>query len=375
MTNQPRLSAAGLAALQETEQIDALTVPQLFDLFTADAALRDHMPPAAYQVDPRDGSVVVFAPSRARRPHAYEEESSNSAGGKDCPICAGKTTGVVDTAVLSQGSTFINKNLFPVVSADFTTAAQTAYGLHFLQWTSTYHERDWHNMPLADCVVVMERLAALERHLLFGPGAARAMKPALAGDENQGHGYVSIIKNYGGAVGGSLRHGHQQILYSSVRPAQLARNQAFMARHQETFTDFILRQNPADLMVRDYGPAVLLVPYFMRRPYNMLLIVKNTTRRYLSELSGEEMTAVAQGWQDAIRAIRRIMPRLGKEIAYNIITHNGPGAGFYFEILPYTQETGGFEHLGLWVSHETPDSAAEYLRQVLGEKDSDKMAV
>ena len=149
MTDQQRLAAAALAALQEIDQIDALTVPQLFDLFAADEALRDHMPPAAYQVDPRDGGVVVFAPSRARRPHAYEEESSKAAGSEDCPICAGKTTGVVDTAVLSQGFTFINKNLFPVLPAERTTTAQTAHGLHFLQWTSTYHDRDWHNMPLA----------------------------------------------------------------------------------------------------------------------------------------------------------------------------------------------------------------------------------
>ena len=40
------------------------------------------------------------------------------------------------------------------------------YGLHFLQWMSSLHDKDWHNMPLEDRVVVMRRLAALEKKLL-----------------------------------------------------------------------------------------------------------------------------------------------------------------------------------------------------------------
>jgi hypothetical protein len=46
---------------------------------------------------------------------------------------------------------------------------------------------------------------------------------------------------------------------------------------------------------------------------------------------------------------------IGKPIAYNIVGHTGPGAGIFFDFLPYTQETGGFEHLGLFVCQNTPE--------------------
>ncbi len=108
------------------------------------------------------------------------------------------------------------------------------------------------------------------------------------------------------------------------------------------------------LLLRDYGPAVLLVPYFMKRPFNMLLILKDVAKQFLSQLTLTEIEAVAEGWHDAIGAILKLMPQIGKVTAHNVITHNGPGAGLYFEFLPYTQETGGFEHLGLWVLPKQP---------------------
>ena len=124
-----------------------------------------------------------------------------------------------------------------------------------------------------------------------------------------------------------------------------------------------------EVTIRDYGPACLLVPYFMRRPYDMILVLTDTTKQYLHQLSKQDLMAVAEGWRDAIRAISSIMPAIGREIAYNVVTHNGPGAGLYFEFLPYTQETGGFEHLGLIVCQANPGQAAEQLRGVIGSKD------
>ena len=48
-----------------------------------------------------------------------------------------------------------------------------------------------------------------------------------------------------------------------------------------------------------------------------------------------------------------------------MIINNGPGAGLYVEFLPYTQETGGVEHLGLLVCQELPERAAARLREIL----------
>ena len=96
-----------------------------------------------------------------------------------------------------------------------------------------------------------------------------------------------------------------------------------------------------------------------------MLLVKDTNRKHLYELTEDEVTAVVEGWHDAIRVSHSIMPRIGREIAYNVITHNGPGAGLYFEFLPHTQETGGFEHLGLFICQASQPDVATEIRECL----------
>jgi hypothetical protein len=105
----------------------------------------------------------------------------------------------------------------------------------------------------------------------------------------------------------------------------------------------------------------------MKRPFDMMLLLEDAGKRYLHELAEAEITAVAEGWRDAIRVMRLVMPEIGREIAYNVITSNGPGAGIYFEFLPYTQETGGFEHLGLYVCQHNPIGTAVRIRELLKE--------
>ncbi len=100
----------------------------------------------------------------------------------------------------------------------------------------------------------------------------------------------------------------------------------------------------------------------MRRPYDMFLVLRDASKSHLYRLSKSELEAVAEGWRDAIRIILEVMPRIGKEVAYNVTTHNGPGAGLYFEFLPYTQEMGGFEHLGLYLCQGNPERQPERTR-------------
>jgi len=312
------------------------------------------LPDGTCAVDPRTGDVIVHTSARGKRPHDNRPDSPAipATPARACPICAGDTTGIVDVAPLpaSGSHTFINENLFPVLypwPGDDTPAR----GMHFLQWTSTIHDRDWHNLPVADCIIVMDRLAALEGALLSG---------------SDGHaGHVLIIKNYGHLVGASLAHGHQQIMWSSLLPRRLAGNAVFHHDRGETLAGYLLRENPPDLAVVDYGPALLAVPYFMRRPYDTVLVVKDTQKAHLCDLNDDEIAAVARGWHDATRAIHWLMPRVGREVAYNVLAHNGPGAGLYFEFLPYTQEVGGLEHLGMYICQQTPAASSSDLRQFL----------
>jgi galactose-1-phosphate uridylyltransferase len=308
---------------------------------------------------------VIFNPRRAHRPEGYTSPTLSKAA-RPCPICSGKTTRILDIAELSDGFTFINKNLFPMVvppteaidspKQDTLSEGKIATGLHFLQWTSSRHDIDWHNMPLSDAVIVLERLASLEKALC---------QP----DEGEpASGYVSIIKNVGDIIGGSLPHGHQQIIYSPIMPRRVREQIHFAKIHGKPFSAHLLEQTPESLILRDYGDVVLLVPYFMRRPYDMMLVIKETRHSHLYTLSQSEMRALAQGWQDATRLTRQALQYMGREIAYNVVVQNGPGTGLHLEFLPYSQEYGGFEQLGLVGCQSEPHAAAEQLRNFLTEE-------
>lgn len=373
-----KLPTHELLRLVQSEHIDDLSANELVEMFRHEPGIDAFLPDGKFVTDPRNGDRILFNAARARRPHDYRPPATHDEEERDCIICRGQTTGILDVAELSQGRTFINKNLFPVL---FPAAGRhlagreespapggndeygAIRGLHFLQWTSSIHDNDFHNMPAADRLVVMQRLAALEKKLVKESGKLLQVDAG----ESSSNGSVLITKNFGRLVGGSLAHGHQQIALSSVVPRRFADNQRFEQSRGEKFSDYLLRHNPPELLLRDYGSAVLVVPYFMRRPYDMILLLKYSERSYLHQLNEAELQAVADGWRDAIRAIRAVMPEIGRETAYNVLTNNGPGAGLYFEFQPYTQEFGGFEQLGLLVCQANPQGAAGHIKQLLAE--------
>jgi glycosyltransferase involved in cell wall biosynthesis/galactose-1-phosphate uridylyltransferase len=378
-----QLSQTTLQEILEAENISQLSPARLAQLFYEEEQVSEFKPDGIGQIDPRNGDRIIYNSARARRPHDNRPAGSEIVDGlpaeTECAVCKGQTTGVVDVAELSEGFTFINKNLFPMlyptasaVPSDRPDTAEPPLdpegirtaGFHLLQWTSSLHDKDWHNMPQADRVGVMKRLAALEKMLLANP-AGSIPGNQLPDDQADRPGFVSVIKNDGHLVGGSLAHGHQQIGFSNVMPRRVLDNWRFQERMGEHFSAYMLRENPNELILRDYGPAVLLVPYFMRRPFDMMLLLKDDGKSYLHDLTEAEFAAVADGWHDALRAIRWLMPSIGREIAYNVITNNGRGAGLYFEFLPYTQEMGGFEQLGLFVCQGNPRSCSDQIRGFL----------
>lgn len=378
-----QLTRETLQKLLQVVEIESVSLEHLRKLLFNEAGIKDYIPDGICQLDPRNGDRIVYNSARAQRPHDNRPVASGSSPevlDRECLICEGKTTGVVDVADLSQGFTFINWNLFPILYPGDTCNQRqsvdngtrflgpqgiTVHGYHLLQWTSSLHDKDWNNMPHSDRVVVMQRLAALEQKLLSS-SESEVEIGTNQDSKDSPSGYVSIIKNFGRLVGGSLVHGHQQIGFSNLMPKRVLDHKRFETDHGENFSAYLLHKNQSDLIIHDYGPAVLLVPYFMRRPFDMFLHVKDTSKRYLYELNEVEIAAVANGWHDAIRAILLLMPQLGKESAYNVITNSGPGAGLYFEFLPYTQETGGFEHLGLYMCQGNPQDTAGQLRLILG---------
>jgi galactose-1-phosphate uridylyltransferase len=320
--------------------------------------------------DPRDNMPVVYNAARARRPHDNRPDSvdpEGDTGDSSCVVCAGRMTPIVDIALLSEGFTFINFNLYPMVlpmevSGTANTGGDTAgttglpgpvRGLHLIQWTSSVHTEDWHTMSGPDRLVVISRLARLERRLA------------------ERYPFVTIIKNYGHLVGGSLVHGHQQIGATHTEPLRAQSNRDFFRREGRTVAAELNRQaRGKGLILREYSTGTLSVHPWMRRPYEMVYTVTDCSHSRLHHLAAGELQDLADALSAGIDIMMKILPRTGRQEAYNVVFNAGPSGshdGLYVEFLPYTQETGGFEHSGLYVCQGTPELCHSVIRSdILG---------
>jgi galactose-1-phosphate uridylyltransferase len=322
------------------------------------------------QLDPRDGTIVVYAEHRALRQDEHADTIKKKAS--LCPICQGQLTEVIDVADLSDGFTFISQNRFPVVYPANNQLKQTsrhslypdphhlgryAYGFHLLQWSSSVHKHDWHNMPISDVSIGMRRLANLEAKLL------RESSGYMPVSDQHKHlyGYVSIIKNYGSAAGASLTHGHQQVAFSNIMPQRTYNNLRFYQRHQVTFSQFLLRENPASLTVAEIGRTRIIVPYFMRRPFN-LLVVPQSAAEHLHELNPTEFQELELAIQKTMQVYHRLLASLNRDVSFNMAIHTGPDSQLYVEFFPMVQAMGGFERIGMWICQLSAQKAADRLR-------------
>ena len=181
----------------------------------AEKDMKRFTPDGVCRIDPRTGIRVIYSEKRAKRPHdnkPAEADEPASAPVKPCPVCEGKTTRILDIADLSEGYTFINKNLFPILYPDMAVEKDfdflypepsgkdtAAYGMHFLQWPSNFHERDFNNMPVEDSAVILERMSVLEEKMLH---SSRDEFPDTSAFEDEAHiGYSGIIKHFGALFG------------------------------------------------------------------------------------------------------------------------------------------------------------------------------
>jgi len=270
-TDSGRLPEKLLRGILVNQEIETISLTELLAYFKKAQPQNRLSPNFRFSVDPRSKEPIIYNPARAERPHNYSNHKIKQTNGRNtCPICAGETTGIIDLAHLSDGYSFINRNLFPVIHPPDLTRSDQAkdrnllWGFHLVQWTSSIHDQDWHNMAEEDCVIVMSRLAAVENKLL---SVAREIREKLLpGSEQSGDGpYISIIKNAGSAVGGSIEHGHQQILVSNLAPRRSLENQKFELENGITFSEHLQAANPNELLLRDYGGAALVVSQYMRR--------------------------------------------------------------------------------------------------------------
>ncbi len=367
-----------------SEDINQLDFNELIANIENDEILKKFAPDGVCQIDPRDGNLVIYNASRAKRAHFIKNTDNKNNKKISCPICAGDSSEIFDIATQSEGFCFINKNIYPIfhtienlpeelpeyfLHQDLHHNGRASYGFHLLQWTSSLHDKDWHSLSHADALIAFNQLTKLEEKLLCQP-TDFMYRSRMTKENNCVSGYVSIIKNYGADAGASLEHGHQQIAYSNILPQMFFNNLQFKKRNDISFSHFMLNSNPDDLLVKDFGEVVVIVPYFMKRAFDMIIIIKNYEKRYLYELTKIERQQLTLAMQYTMQAIIDLMTEIDQPPAYNMIINNGPGCGLYIEFLAQTQKMGGYEHLGLYICQANAQQTAKQLRAKFAEYNS-----
>ena len=379
MKAQTELSPEVLDSLVTFREASSASYGELMQVICSNPDIAASKPERLCQIDPRTGDKVAYSASRKLRPHDRGSAAESSAEPVDsCPICRGETTSVIDVASLSEGFTFINENLYPILypregegpldgvdSAVLAPLGKEVAGAHFVQWASTRHDRDIHNMPAEDVKVILERLAALEARLLHSEDSG--MPTAPSGNGHNHYGYVGVIKNFGRLVGGSISHGHMQVIHTNILPRAIADDADFLRRVGQSFSEFLLHENPEELLVKDYAYVSVVVPYFMKRPLDAIIMVRDASRNSLHDLNGAELDSLAAALSGLTGAVTRLMPRMGLELAYNLVFHTGPIGGLYVEVFPLTQVLGGYEKIGLYLCEGLPSHFARLLREELNE--------
>lgn len=328
----------------------AYTLQEIFHFIFEDPQIQANAPQDSPCFDPKTQLPLIYAPKRKNRPRSSQKFN--------CPICEGHLTTVVQLAPLqTSGYTFIQGNLFPIVAplAPIPSISKlSTHGVHLVQWCSTSHHADLHNMPFSDIAILFREIQIMEKLFL-------GIRPF----ESLPHRYFSVIKNVGNAVGGSLEHGHLQLLCSSLEPLTLRQDRDFFEREGLSYVSALRQTSNPTLKITENTFFEAWVPPFLKRPLQIVLVPKDQTLSYFQDFNPEQLLSLGELLQLLLRAIHFEMQQQEKLVAYNVLFHNGEVGTFYIEILPYTQPLGGFEQLGLYVCQSYPEQDAEKYRRLI----------
>ena len=333
-----------LESLRAERKYPALEGKDLLTWASLVYSSRQLFPPSAraFTKHPLTGDSITYCPERAKRPHVNGNKNSSQQSAPSqsyCPICTGNTTPVVDILSLpTGGDAFVNFNLFPAVYPENGAYSREKTelhirGVHLLIWPSRAHI-DIDTLSPEDHTQSFVALQRLETRLQ---------------DDDRGQ-YMHAFKNTGAVVGSSLDHGHYQVILSNAEPGNSHALRKFYAEQKFSFAGFCSRSVSEDLVVKEYETARILTPPWMRKPLEIMVVPKDLHKERVSDLSSPEVRDFAAATGDVARALKQMMPAMGKEYAFNLILYSGKGIGTTFiEIIPYTQITGASELGGSWL--------------------------
>ncbi|HEY0139822.1 MAG TPA: DUF4931 domain-containing protein [Thermoanaerobaculia bacterium] len=253
---------------------------------------------------------IVFAPSRASRPHAFSGDATEIV----CPFCPGNEheTPPELARIGDPWRVRVFPNKYPSVD-DAEVIVE-----------SSEHDASFDSIAHAEDVVA----TYLERY--------RAHASAE---------YVAVFKNEGERAGASIPHVHSQVMPLDFTPPRIAREaEAFRDDHCPLCDD------AAGEVIGESESFAWLAPYGSSMPYQQWLV----PREHHNEMSGAAAGELAAWLQRSAAKMRELAP------AFNWAFVNFPRhqrAHWYVDLFPRLTAIAGFE-LGTGTFVEIIDPAA-----------------
>jgi len=325
--------------------------------------------------DPVNGRWVIIAPDRADRPHEFQHHDGTAADGGPCPFCPGNEveTPPEIVALRPAGSMAdspdwrarLVPNRYPALhftdrdgeEGDGLRRRMAASGSHEVLIETPRHEENLAEMDAG-------HIAALLR-------ICRDRMAVLLADERIRH--VMLFKNHGARAGASLNHSHSQLVALPVAPKYVLDELAGAARHhRETGRCLYCRmaeeeEAAGERLVDRTAMFTAHTAWAPRKPFETWIIPRRHSARF--ELTGDP------DLEDLALLLKRLLTRFNRLLQtppFNLVLHTAPRDGehdhsyhWHLELLPEFTWIAGFEWgAGVYISHVSPESAADQLRSV-----------
>ncbi len=321
---------------------------------------------------------VIFAPSRARRPHEFrnrpvvpEEVPQLDA---HCPFCPGNeslTPAEIYAersrgAGISQWSVRVVANKFPALRIEEDHRHyENGEGFRYMGGCGAHEviiESPTHNRPLAE-----QSIEQIERVLRTAQSRHNDLMRDLRFQT------VVIFKNQGEAAGTSLKHPHWQLIATPVVPRLLRLKYSVATDYFDMTGDCLYcdkTQHELDekkRIVAINDQFVALVPYAAHLPFETWVLPR-THQASFGLVNPEHFRPLAEILKAVLLKLHRGLENPDFNLTIDTVSRGDEDKPYFLwhiRILPRLTTPAGFE-LGSGMSINTvlPEEAAEYLRRV-----------
>jgi UDPglucose--hexose-1-phosphate uridylyltransferase len=311
---------------------------------------------------------IVFAPSRASRPHAPSPRTGGD-GVEACPFCPGNERLSPDEVfrlddAKGDWQVRVVRNEYPALVPSIPPGQRElspvfremcGHGEHEVVIESPEHSRPASAQSLDQMVRVLR--VVRERFLALSASASvRA---------------VAVFKNHGAGAGTSLAHPHWQILAMPVVPGLLRVKQAVATKHFERtarcpYVEVLEEELAAGVRVLATNDEyVAFLPYASRVPYQVRIL----PRRFASSFGRVSVDRLAP----LAEVLQLVLSRIGgvlNDPDFNLALCTTPPDEecarsflWHIDVLPRLEATAGLElGSGMAINAVFPEEAARVLR-------------